>query len=113
MNSFQEQCRRFQAPAIPDGQQISVDQDGWNQVRFFGLKRPESAPELDPSGRILPESVGRKEAGVQLLTVEGSRSWLEVSGQAFASRLSTQKEAIRLDLRALGPIQLLRGISSE
>ena len=112
MNSFQEQCRRFQAPAIPDGQQISVDKDGWNQVRFFGLKRPETPPALDLSCRILPEAVGRKESGVHLLTKEGGRGWFEVSGQAFAGWLSPKKKAIRLNLCALGPIQLLRGISS-
>ena len=79
MKSFQEQCPRFQAPAIPDGLQISVDQDGGNQVRFFGLERPESAPELDPSGRIIPESVGRKEAGVTPLRVPGEGSHPEPS----------------------------------
>jgi hypothetical protein len=113
MNSIQEPCSRFQALAIPDGQQISVDQDGGNQGRFFGLKGPELALDLDLSGRILPEPVDRKESGpacsLKKVAVAGLRSPVRRSPAGSPPR----RRLYGFNLCALCPIQLLGGISSK
>src|SRR6266700_4988044 len=90
-----EKLRSFEAPSVPEGEEIGVDEKGRRERRPVPWKGPEATPEVHVALGVGLEDKLQNNFGIDGLSIEGGGARTQVAGETSCGQLAADEQVLR------------------